>query len=103
MQQLIIRHLARAHRRPRARHALADPALGRSARLRPRGSANPRLAGGRAELSLLFLGASCVSLMAAVFGPIGLGATLMVIADLLGRSLFAPVEVPIGLLSDIKR
>jgi iron complex transport system permease protein len=75
----------------------------------------------------LLMGALCASLVAAVFGPVSfvglmashvarllchgrrhrdlppatmiIGAILMVAADCLGRTLFAPVEIPVGLMT----
>ena len=82
----------------------------------------------RSELMLLLVGALSASLVAAVFGPISfvglmaphaarllrpgfsrqlilpslcIGAAIMVLADLLGRSLFAPVEIPVGVMTAI--
>lgn len=80
------------------------------------------------EWAHLLTGALCASLVAAVFGPVSfvglmaphaarllspgryrdllaasaiIGATLMMIADCLGRTLFAPVEIPVGLMTAI--
>jgi ferric hydroxamate transport system permease protein len=74
----------------------------------------------------LLMGALCASLVAAVFGPVSfvglmaphvarllspgrhrnlmpvtliVGAILMVTADCLGRTIFAPVEIPVGLMT----
>ncbi|EJN06841.1 iron ABC transporter permease [Phyllobacterium sp. YR531] len=80
------------------------------------------------EWAHLLIGALCASLVAAVFGPVSfvglmaphaarllnpgrqrdllaasmiIGAALMVIADGLGRTLFAPIEIPVGLMTAI--
>jgi ABC-type Fe3+-siderophore transport system permease subunit len=80
------------------------------------------------EWAHLLTGALCASVVAAIFGPVAfvglmapqaarllnpgryrdllatsgiIGATLMMIADCLGRSLFAPVEIPVGLMTAI--
>jgi len=80
------------------------------------------------EWAHLLAGAFCASTVAAVFGPISfvglmaphaarllnpgryrdllaasaiIGATLMIIADCLGRTLFAPIEIPVGLMTAI--
>ena len=82
----------------------------------------------RSELMLLLVGALSASLVAAVFGPVsfiglmaphaarllqpgsfrqlmlpslGIGAVIMMLADLLGRSLLAPVEIPVGIMTAI--
>ncbi|MHC1550856.1 iron ABC transporter permease [Phyllobacterium sp. K27] len=76
----------------------------------------------------LLMGALCASLVAAVFGPVSfvglmaphvarllspgrhrnlmpvtliVGAILMVTADCLGRTIFAPVEIPVGLMTAV--
>ncbi|WP_229002283.1 MULTISPECIES: iron ABC transporter permease [Rhizobium/Agrobacterium group] len=81
-----------------------------------------------AEWAHLLAGALCASTVAAVFGPVSfvglmaphaarllgpgryrdlmaasalIGAILMIIADCLGRTLFAPVEIPVGLMTAI--
>ncbi|RFC62021.1 iron ABC transporter permease [Fulvimarina endophytica] len=82
----------------------------------------------RSELALLALGALAASLVAAVFGPVafiglmaphaarlvrpgsfrelmgpamGIGAAVMIVADLIGRSLLAPIEIPVGIMTAI--
>jgi iron complex transport system permease protein len=80
------------------------------------------------EWAHLLIGALCASVVAATFGPVSfvglmaphaarllnpgryrdllaasviIGAALMMIADCLGRTLFAPVEIPVGLMTAI--
>ena len=82
----------------------------------------------RCELTLLALGALAASLVAAVFGPVafvglmaphaarlvrpgsfrdlmapamGIGAAVMIVADLIGRSILAPIEIPVGIMTAI--
>lgn len=80
------------------------------------------------EWAHLLAGALCASTVAAIFGPVSfvglmaphaarllnpgryrdllatsalIGAILMIIADCLGRTLFAPIEIPVGLMTAI--